>query len=162
MGPSGPLAADDGLHVPGLQGVVGVGQGVGCGVGVQEKRAALVRSIGFRRVKRSAIVDGERARRAFQRYRLGRIKARFVFRRQTAHPFTGPVVLVVKFPGVASGHHHQRPLVRAAVIQVSADGQGTVIGVRPELDVLMPFHFLASLGPFEIELRVVELDIRPH
>ena len=26
----------------------------------------------------------------------------------------------------------------------------------------MPFHFLASLGPFEIELRVVELDVRPH
>ena len=33
--------------------------------------------------------------------------------------------------------------------------------MRPVLDVLVPFDLLASLGPFEVQLRVVELDVRP-
>ena len=41
------------------------------------------------------------------------------------------------------------------VIKVNADGEGTEICVRPELDVLMPFHFFAAVGPLVVELRMV-------
>src|ERR1700740_314021 len=32
----------------------------------------------------------------------------------------------------------------------------------PELDVLMPLHFGAALGSFEVQFRVMELDIRAN
>jgi len=32
----------------------------------------------------------------------------------------------------------------------------------PELDVLMPLYFLAAAAPFEVQLGVVEFDIRPE
>ena len=61
---------------------------------------------------------------------------------------------------MAAGQHAERPLIGRAVEHVGAGGAGAVVGVRPERDVLVPLHLVAALRPFEIELRLVELDVR--
>ena len=48
-----------------------------------------------------------------------------------------------------------------AVVDVGADGQGAIVGVRPKLNVLVPLHFLAAPGPFEIQLGMMEFNVRP-
>src|SRR5207253_9295052 len=35
----------------------------------------------------------------------------------------------------------------------------SVVGVRPEADVVVPLHLLAALRPFEIQLGVMELHV---
>ena len=62
---------------------------------------------------------------------------------------------------MASGDNTERTLSVVTIIDIQPDGQRTVIGMRPELNVLVPFHFLTAFGPFEIELGVMKLHIRP-
>jgi hypothetical protein len=47
-------------------------------------------------------------------------------------------------------------------VEIHAHRERAVVGVRPVLDVLMPLDLFAALGPFEVELRMMELDVRSH
>ena len=47
------------------------------------------------------------------------------------------------------------------VFEEHTDGEQVVVGVRPELDVLMPFHLFPAARRLEVQLRVVELHVRP-
>ena len=38
------------------------------------------------------------------------------------------------------------------VVEVDANCQHVIVGVWPELDVLVPFYLLATTTPFEVEL----------
>ena len=47
------------------------------------------------------------------------------------------------------------------IVEVGADRQWAVVGVRPIGDVLVPLDLLATFGPFKVELRVVKFYIGP-
>ena len=111
---------------------------------------------------RPAIVDRHRAGRAHEV--LGGVEGDLaeVPVGKASDPLTLVVVLVEKLPLVATGDDSQRTLVRSHVVEIGTDRQGAVVGVRPVLDVLVPLDLFAPLGPFEIELRVVKLDVRSN
>ena len=62
---------------------------------------------------------------------------------------------------MATGNETHIAHIGGDVFEEYAQGQGAVVGMWPELDVLMPFDFLAAPGRFEVQLAVVKLDIRP-
>ncbi len=62
---------------------------------------------------------------------------------------------------MTAGNDPKRPLIGPAVVQIRSNGQRAVVGMRPELNVLVPFHFFPPFRPFEIELRVMKLYVRP-
>ena len=61
---------------------------------------------------------------------------------------------------MAARQHGERAIVHAAVVQIRADRQRRIVGVRPEANVVVPLHFFATLRPFVVQLRVMELDVR--
>ena len=63
---------------------------------------------------------------------------------------------------MAALQRRQRAVGHVGVGQIAADGEDVVIGVREELDVLMPFHRVGGVEPFEVQFGVVEDDVRPH
>ena len=82
--------------------------------------------------------------------------------RQAANPLPVGIVLVIQCPRVATANYTQRALAVITIVEVQSDCTGAEIGVRPETDVLVPFHFFTATTPFEIELGVMKLDIRPN
>ena len=46
----------------------------------------------------------------------------------------------------------ERPVGKGHVVQQEANRQRAVVGVRVELDVLMPVHLIMTVIPFEVEL----------
>src|SRR3546814_10354861 len=69
------------------------------------------------------------------------------------------VVELVERTVVAAGNYGEGALIGADVVEVDADGQRTVVRVRPVLDVLVPLHLLAALRPFEVQLAAMELHV---
>ena len=66
-GPTGGLAADDLTRVLwAIDGVVGIGEGIGGGVGVEEQWSAFGREVSLRSMDQSAVVDGNRAGHSHQ------------------------------------------------------------------------------------------------
>jgi hypothetical protein len=70
----------------------------------------------------------------------------------SAVPGTISSVLVEKDSAMASRQDTHRSHFLVDVSEVDANSQGAEIGVRPELNILMPFHFFATIRPFEVEL----------
>ena len=60
---------------------------------------------------------------------------------------------------MAAGDHAHRPHLVVDIVQVDADGERRIVRMGPELDVLVPFHLLAAVGPFEVQLGMMELDV---
>ena len=81
--------------------------------------------------------------------------------RKAADPLPVGIVLVIECPRVAAADHTQRALAVITIVEVQSDCTGAEIGVRPEADILVPFHFFTASTPFEIELGVMKLDVRP-
>ena len=79
--------------------------------------------------------------------------------RQASRPGARVVVLVEQLTLVAAGNEAHRAVGNIRIVHVDADGERTVIGVRVELDVLMPRHLIGAVVPLEVELRVVKHDI---
>ena len=71
------------------------------------------------------------------------------------------VVQVEQRPVVAAGHESDLTHARLDVFEEDADREQVVVGVRPELDVLVPLHLFPTARRFEVELRVVELHVGP-
>ena len=75
---------------------------------------------------------------------------------------TDPAVAVVQVeerPVVTPGDESDLAHARLDIFEEDADREQVVVRVRPELDVLVPLHFLAAVRGFEVELRVMELDV---
>ena len=53
---------------------------------------------------------------------------------------------------VTSAQNSERSLFGIAVENVGAGGARAIVGMRPERDVLVPLHLVATFGPFEVEL----------
>ena len=96
-------------------------------------------------MKGAAVVDRHRARRSFEIDHLAHIDRGDVFWAEATDPFVLVIILVHHGAVVAAGQNSQRSLVGGAIIDVGAGGTGAVIGVRPERNVLMPFHLIAAL-----------------
>ena len=111
-------------------------------------------------MKRPAVVDRKRARRPAQFRFAGRIETACVIVRQAPGPMAIRAVLIMEWFLVALRQYHQRTLIVITVIKIKANSQRTVVRMWPELDVLMPFDFFTTVSPFEIQLRVMKLDVR--
>ena len=48
-------------------------------------------------------------------------------------------------------NNSHRRHVLCDILQVNPNGQNIIIGMGPELDILMPLHRLATATPFEVE-----------
>ena len=70
------------------------------------------------------------------------------------------VVLGVQVAVVGAAHHRERSPVRAATLDVDPDRDRAVVGVGPRRDVLVPLEPAAAPAGLEVELGVVELDVR--
>ncbi len=161
VGPARRLAPHDGAVVARLQRIVGVRHGVGRRVDVEQQRPGHVRPVRSGMVQRAAVVDGDRPRRPLEVDDLAHVDGRRLVRLKAADPLAHVAVLVHHGAVVAARQEAQRPLVLRTVVNVGAGGARAVVGVRPERDVLVPLHLVAALPPFEVELRLVELDVRP-
>ena len=106
-------------------------------------------------------MDRQGAGGARQKRRPVGVKGLGVTRFQTAGPAAVIVILVIERAVVTARQNRQRTIVHVGVGEVTADGEHVVIGVREELDVLMPFDHVAGVEPFEIQFRMVEQHIRP-
>ena len=66
------------------------------------------------------------------------------------------VQLVVR----GEGQHPHRAHLVGDVAEVDAHRHRREVRVRPELDVLVPLLLAAAVAPLEVELAVVELEVR--
>ena len=109
----------------------------------------------------AAVVQRERSRRAGEIRDLRLVDARDVRLAQASGPASLRIVLQRhRLDVVTARQHAERPIVHATVVQIGANGKRRIIGMGPEADVVMPLHFFAALRPLEVELRVMELDVR--
>ena len=79
---------------------------------------------------------------------------------QRADPHVA-VVEVEQRPVVAARDEPDLAHARLDVLEEHADREQVVVGVRPELDVLVPLHLFPAVRGLEVELGVVELHVRP-
>ena len=63
---------------------------------------------------------------------------------------------------MASGHYEHRSVLLRAVIQIDANGETVVIGVRVERPILMPFDGFADLSGFHVDLGIVNANAGRH
>jgi hypothetical protein len=47
---------------------------------------------------------------------------------------------------MTAGNDPERPLIGPAVVQIRSDRQRAIVGMRPELNVLVPFDFFAPFS----------------
>src|SRR5690606_34471141 len=147
MRPANRLAAHDRLIVLRLQRVAGGGEGVRRRRDVEQKRTRNIRIVGRGILQGTAVLYGYRTGRTGKIDRLRDIEGRRVLGAETADPLAILVVLVVERSVVTAGHDRQRALLEPAVVDVGTDRARAVIGMRPETDVLVPFHLVAAAGP---------------
>src|SRR5262249_23188384 len=100
----------------------------------------------------TAIMDGDRTSRPHEILGLVDLRFRQIPLGQATDPFAAVIILVEQGALMTAGKDPKRPLIRPAVVQISSDRQRAVVGMRPELNVLVPFHLLAPFRPFEIKL----------
>ena len=132
---------------------------VGRRVHVEQQRARNFRPVGLRVVQRAAVVDGDRAGGSLEIVHLAHVDCGGFSGLEASCPFALLVVLVDHRPIVAATQDPERPLLGVALVDVGACGARRVVGVRPGRNVLVPLHLVAALRPFEVELRMVELDV---
>jgi hypothetical protein len=104
-------------------------------------------------MQRPAIVDGDRPGRTFEVVDLAHVDGGGILRLEAARPLALVIILIDDRPIVAAAQHAQRALLGRAVEHVGARRAGTVVGVRPKRDVLVPLHFVAALRPFEVQFE---------
>ena len=63
---------------------------------------------------------------------------------------------------MAAGNKTHFALTVDNILKIHADSKQVVVGMGPELDILMPLDGFATVGPFEVQLTMMELDIRPE
>jgi hypothetical protein len=59
---------------------------------------------------------------------------------------------------MAAGYHEHRPVLHIDIVEHDADRRETVVGVRVEGPILVPFDRRAIPGRFHVELAGIE----PH
>ena len=107
----------------------------------------------------AAVVHGDGAGRRLDVYGVPEVELLDIAGVQAPRPLPLVVVLIEKLSGVAPGQEADRPVREGGVLEQQADGQGTVVGMGIELDVLVPVHLVVSVVPLEIELGVMEHDV---
>ena len=159
IGPARRLAAHDGTGVLRWQRVRRVRHRVGRRIHIEEQRARNFRPVRLRVVQRAAVVDGDGAGGPFQIVHLAHVDRGSFGGLEASRPFALLIVLIDDGTVVTAAQDPERPLLRVALVDVCACGARRVVGVRPGRNVLVPLHLVAAFRPFEVELRVVELDV---
>src|SRR5438876_1221778 len=77
-----------------------------------------------------------------------------------ARPPAGVVELIEDRSAMRARQGRERPLLGAGIVEIHAEREDAEVRVRPRLDVLVPAHGVAPVGPFEVQLRAVEANIR--
>src|SRR5262249_56285502 len=106
--------------------------------------------------------EGDGARRAAELARLVGGEGGYIAWGDGPRPVSIIVELVEDGPAMGAGQRGERALLGTRVLQIDPEGEDGAVGVRPRLDVLVPAHGVAALGPLEVEFRAVEADIRPE
>ena len=159
MGLTSGRATDDFSGVAGRERVVGVGKRISARIYVQQKRPSEIGAILRRTVNDSAVMDGYRTGGSAKIRRFAGVGGGECIVVQAAHPLAVLVILVIQRSVVRSGNRAQRSLVRSAVMEQSSHRKRRIISVRPVTDILMPFYFLTTFRPLEIQFRVVEFYV---
>lgn len=63
---------------------------------------------------------------------------------------------------MAAGNKTHFTLALDNILKIHADGDQVVVGMGPELNILMPLHRFATVGPLEVQLAMMKFDIRPE
>src|SRR5688572_1098983 len=71
------------------------------------------------------------------------------------------VILAVERSFMAAAREAQGTLLHRAAVDVHADRDGAVVGVRPGRNVLVPLEAARALLRLHVELGMMELDVRP-
>ena len=78
-----------------------------------------------------------------------------------ARPPPVVVELIEDPPAMRARQGRERPLLGAGIVEIHAEREDAEVRVRPRLDVLVPAHGVAPVGPFEVQLRAVEANVGP-
>ena len=60
---------------------------------------------------------------------------------------------------MASRNHSHRSHIGGYVLKVDAYSKYLKVGMWPELNVLVPFHFFSTAAPLKVELGMMELYV---
>ena len=119
-----------------------------------------MRVIGVAAVDHPTTVNGHRACGPCWKHRridLGSIDIR---RLNIAAPRIA-IVLIEQLTFVAARYKAHLTLALGDVLQIDTNGDEVIVGMGPELNVLVPLNFFATFRKLEVKFAVVELDVRP-
>jgi hypothetical protein len=140
---------------------ISVDEGICRCVGLQKQWPLLIGLISGRPVNRSAIVNGHRTGWTARVDGIFKVELSQVLLADAADPII-PLILVKKIQMMAAGNEAHVAHFRRDIFEKNPQGQRGVVGVWPELYVLMPFDLFPTSGSLEIQLAVMEFYIRAN
>jgi len=111
-------------------------------------------------MQRAGIVDRDRSGLAGHVFDPVHVDRGRILVRQHSGPVAVGIILVEQRFVVGSAQGGERAVLHVRIRQITPDRQYVVVGMRKELDILVPLHAVRFVEPFEIQLGVMEHHVR--